>query len=116
MNPILKQIGAIFMPVKNIEEARKWYCDILGIPADGRIVFGHLYIITMSGTEIVLDSKIFSKDNVFRTPPFHFNTTDIEKAYKYMKGKNVEIVTEIQFDQWFNFKDPDGNHLMICQC
>ncbi|MEY2196968.1 VOC family protein, partial [Neobacillus sp. BF23-41] len=31
MNPILNQIGTVFIPVRNIEEARNWYCDILGL-------------------------------------------------------------------------------------
>src|SRR5699024_7544734 len=30
-SPILKQIGTIFIPVSNIEKARDWYCDILGV-------------------------------------------------------------------------------------
>jgi len=30
MNPVLNQIGTVFIPVSNIEKARDWYCDILG--------------------------------------------------------------------------------------
>lgn len=70
----------------------------------------------MNGTGIVLDSKIFSAENIFKSPTFHFNTTNIEQAYEYMKDKNVELTTEIVHNQWFNFKDPDGNHLMVCKC
>ncbi|WP_342558317.1 hypothetical protein [Metasolibacillus sp. FSL K6-0083] len=73
MNPILNQVGTVFIPVSNIEEARKWYCDILGLSADGEILFGHLYIVPMNGTEI-------------------------------------------EHNHWFNFKDPDGNYLMVCKC
>lgn len=116
MNPILNQVGTIFIPVSNIEEARNWYCDILGLLPDGEILFGHLYILPMNGTGIVLDSKIYSKDTIFKTPPFHLNTHHIEHAYAFMKSKNVELTTEIEHGQWFNFKDPDGNHLMVCQC
>jgi catechol 2,3-dioxygenase-like lactoylglutathione lyase family enzyme len=116
MNPILNQIGTTFIPVSNVEKARDWYCGLLGLPPDGEILLGHLYIVPMKGTGIVLDSKIFSETNLFRTPPFHLNTHDIEQAYEYMKTKNVELITEIEHNQWFTFKDPDGNHLMICQC
>ncbi|MFD0824457.1 VOC family protein [Neobacillus sp. M.A.Huq-85] len=116
MSPILNQIGTVFIPVSNIEEARNWYCDILGLPADGEILYGHLYIVPMKGTGIVLDSKIYSEDNIFNTPSFHLNTNNIELAYEYMRGKNVELTTEIEHNHWFNFKDPDGNHLMICKC
>ncbi len=39
MNPFLNQIGTVFIPVRDIEKAREWYCDILGLPADGEILF-----------------------------------------------------------------------------
>jgi catechol 2,3-dioxygenase-like lactoylglutathione lyase family enzyme len=117
MNPVLNQIGTVFIPVSNVEEARNWYCDILGLEAEGEILFGHLFIIpTTNGTGIVLDSKIYSEENIFKTPAFHFNAHDIEAAYKFMKDKNVELTTEIEHNHWFNFKDPYGNHLMVCRC
>lgn len=115
-NPILNQIGTVFIPVSNIEKARDWYCDILGLPADGEIQFGHIYVIPMNGTGIVLDSKIFSEDKIIKTPLFHLNTENIEEAYQYMKDKQVDLLTEIEHDHYFNFQDPDGNHLMICKC
>ncbi|WP_175987243.1 VOC family protein [Bacillus sp. Marseille-Q1617] len=113
--PIVNQIGAAFIPVSDVERARVWYCDILGLPSDGEILFGHLYILPMNGTDIVLDSKIYSEETIYKVPPFHLNTHNIEEAYEYMKSKNVEITTGIE-GNWFNFKDPDRNHLMICQC
>lgn len=116
MNPILNQIGTVFIPVSDISKARDWYCEILGVPADGEILFGHLYILPMQGAGLVLDSKIYDKDHVFKTPVFHLNTNDIEEAYRHMKSKNVELVTEIEHDHWFNFKDPDSNLLMVCKC
>lgn len=116
MNPILNQIGTVFIPVSNIENARDWYCDILGLPVDGEILFGHLYVVPMKGTGIVLDSKIYTEDNVFRAPAFHLNTNNIEEAYEFMKSKNVNVTSQIEHNHWFNFKDPDGNQLMICKC
>ncbi|MFC5472297.1 VOC family protein [Cohnella suwonensis] len=116
MNPILNQIGTVFIPVSNIEKARDWYCDILNLPADGEILFGHLYVLPMNGTSIVLDSKIYSPDHVFRAPAFHFNTHNIAEAFEYMRSKQVNFTTAIEHDQWFNFKDPDGNQLMVCKC
>lgn len=116
MNPIQNQIGTVFIPVSNIEQARDWYCDLLGLPNDGEILFGHLFVVPMEGTGIVLDSKIYAKDNVFRAPAFHFNTNNVEEAYAYMKAKGVDLVTGIEHNQWFNFRDPDGNLLMVSQC
>ncbi|MDX8367097.1 VOC family protein [Cytobacillus sp. Hm23] len=114
--PVLNEIGTVFIPVSNIENARDWYCDILGLPVDGEVQFGHIYVMPMKGSGIVLDSKIFSEENIFKTPLFHFNTEDIEAAYTYMKQKGVQLTSEIEHNHYFNFKDPDGNHLMICKC
>jgi catechol 2,3-dioxygenase-like lactoylglutathione lyase family enzyme len=116
MNPIKNHVGTIFIPVQNIKNSRDWYCDILGIPAEGEILFGHLYVLPMEGTGIVLDSKIYSKENVFKTPVFHLDTENIQASYDFLVKKNVELVTGIEHDHWFNFKDPDGNHIMVCKC
>lgn len=117
MNPIQHEIGTIFIPVSNIEKARDWYCRVFNFPKDHEILFEHLYILPMNnGTNIVLDCKIFSEDAVYKHPVCHFNTQDIKEAYNYLKNKEVTIITEIEHNHWFNFKDPDGNVLMICQC
>lgn len=116
MNPIQNRIGTVFIPVSNIERARDWYCDILNLPMNGEILYGHLYVIPMEGTSIVLDSKIYAEDHVFRAPAFHFNTEDIEEAFNYMRSKDVNLTTPIEHNHWFNFKDPDGNQLMVCKC
>lgn len=42
-------------------------------------------------------------------------TDHIERAYQYAKESGIDILTNIQNNQWFNIKDPDGNVLMICQ-
>ena len=115
-NPILKQIGTVFIPVSNIEKARDWYCDILGLETDGEIQFGHLYVIPMEGTGIVLDSKIYSEDRIFKVPAFHFNTKCIEEAFYFMRKQDVDLITPLEHNHFFNFKDPDGNILMICKC
>ncbi|MBM7692148.1 catechol 2,3-dioxygenase-like lactoylglutathione lyase family enzyme [Peribacillus deserti] len=115
-SPILNQIGTVFIPVSNIEMARDWYCEILGLQADGNIQLGHIYVLPMNGTGIVLDSKIYSAENIIKTPLFHFNADNIEEAYEFMKNKKVELITGIEHNHYFNFKDPDGNLLMVCKC
>ena len=116
MKPIINKIGTVFIPVSNIEKARDWYSDILGLPIEGEILFDHLYVLPMEGTSIVLDSKIYSEDKIYKIPAFHFNTNNIEEAYNYMKSKNVNVITAIEHNHWFNFKDLDGNILMVCKC
>ena len=114
-HPIFNQISGVFIPVRNIEQARDWYCEILGLPADGEILLGHLYVIPMNGPSVVLDSKIFAEDKVYKVPAFQFKTNNIQQAYEFMKAKNVQLTTGIENNHWFNFKDPDGNLLMVCQ-
>ncbi|WP_010647257.1 VOC family protein [Oceanobacillus massiliensis] len=116
MSPILNEVGTVFIPVSNIGRARDWYCDILGLTTEEEVQFGHLFVIPMNGTGIVLDSKLYSEDSIFIKPAFHFNTKDIHKAYEYMKSKDVELISSIEHGHWFNFKDPDGNVLMVCKC
>ncbi|WP_042222316.1 VOC family protein [Oceanobacillus manasiensis] len=115
-HPIQNQIGTVFIPVKNIEEARDWYSDILGLEKEGEIQFGHLYVLPMDGTGIVLDSKIYSEDSIFKAPAFHLNSKNIEEAFQFMKDKGVNLITEIEHGHYFNFADPDGNVLMVCKC
>ncbi|MGG1658392.1 VOC family protein [Brevibacillus sp. NRS-1366] len=33
-SPIKTQVGSIFVPVKDIEKARSWYCQVLGLSED----------------------------------------------------------------------------------
>ncbi|WP_226580053.1 VOC family protein [Halobacillus litoralis] len=115
-SPVLNQIGTVFVPVRHIERARDWYCDLLGLPNDREILFGHLYVLPMKGTGMVLDSKIYEEGKEYQTPVFHLDTKDINAAYEFMRHKGVELVTDIRHDHYFNIKDPDGNLLMICQC
>ncbi|SEB40000.1 VOC family protein [Paenibacillus sp. GP183] len=115
MNPVLNQIGGVFIPVSNIENARDWYCDILGLPVDGEILFGHLYVLPMKGPDIVLDSKIYAEDKIYKVPAFQLSTNDIHQSYEFMRAKQVQITTVIEHNKWFNFKDPDGNLLMVCK-
>ena len=114
MSPIERQIGIVFVPVSDIQKSRDWYCDLLGVPADGDILHDHLYVLPMQGPSLILDSKIYSEDAVFQVPAVALTTANVHAAHKYLKSKSTEVM-DIQFDKWFNFKDPDGNLLMICQ-
>lgn len=39
----------------------------------------------MKGTDTVLDSKIYSEENLIKFQPFHMITEDIKESYKYKK-------------------------------
>lgn len=111
----LDKIGGVFIPVSNIEQARDWYCDILDLPTDGEIHFGHIYVLPLNGQNIILDSKIHAPEHIHKVPAFQLLTDDIKRSYEYLKQKNVHITTEIENGHWFNFKDLDGNIIMVCK-
>ncbi|WP_338020581.1 VOC family protein [Alkalihalobacterium alkalinitrilicum] len=44
MSAILNKIGTVFIPVRDIEESKNWYCEILGLNAEVEILYEHLFI------------------------------------------------------------------------
>lgn len=112
-HPIKREIGAVFVPVRDIEAARAWYCDLLGLAALPEILFGHICVIPMrEGSGFVLDSESFVAPHDHK-PVFHFNSDDISAAFAYMRAKGVTLVGEITNGVFFNFRDPDGNLFMV---
>lgn len=121
-SPIRNKVGSIFIPVRDIERARSWYCRVLGLDeADCPILSGHLCPLPMQGTGIILDTmpRWGGADPggppVFETPAFMLMTADLPGSLIYMKTLGVDLVTEIEHDHWFVVKDPDSNKLMICR-
>lgn len=112
-HPIKREIGAVFVPVRDIEAARAWYCDLLGLATRPDIFFGHICVIPMrDGSGLVLDSKDFVAPHDGK-PVFHLNSDDIPAAFAYMREKGVALAGEITDGIFFNFRDPDGNLLMV---
>ncbi|WP_409340707.1 VOC family protein [Paenibacillus sp. MBLB4367] len=121
-SPVKNKIGSVFIPVRDIEKARSWYCRLLGFQeADCHIMNGHLCSLPMQGAGILLDTMPMwgGQDPegapAIQTPAFMFLTDDLQCSFAYMKEIGVELVTEIEHDHWFVVKDPDGNKLMICR-
>ncbi|MGU3473639.1 VOC family protein [Paenibacillus sp. D51F] len=121
-SPVKNKVGSYFVPVRNIEASRSWYCKVLGLmEADCPIHFGHLCPLPMQGTGMILDTmpKWGGSDPdgapSIQTPAFMLLTDKLEESLAYMKALGVRLVTEIEHDQWFVVLDPDGNKLMICR-
>ncbi|QCJ45355.1 VOC family protein [Bacillus sp. S3] len=113
-------MGGVFIPVSDIEKAKKWYSEILGLEG-GEIYFGHIYTAPMDGTAgLILDTMPKWRDekgniSPYQVPSIQFVTDDIHVSFQFMKDNNVELLTEIEDDFYFVFRDPDGNVLMICK-
>jgi catechol 2,3-dioxygenase-like lactoylglutathione lyase family enzyme len=120
-SPIMNKIGNVFIPVRDIEKARTWYCKFLGLNPDCEIMLGHLCPLPMEGAGVILDTmpmwggKEPGGAPNLQTPAFMFMTNDLQASYNYAIENNVTLVTDIQHDKWFVIKDPDDNMLMICK-
>lgn len=121
-SPVKNKVGSIFVPVRDIEKSRRWYCQVLGLrEEDCSIMNGHLCPLPMEGTAVILDTMPkWGGDQPggapsIETPAFMLMTEDLQSSLEYMKTIGVELVTEIEHNHWFVVKDPDGNKLMICR-
>lgn len=122
-SPIKREVGNVFIPVSNIERARAWYRDVLGLSV-GEVEMGHLCHIPMeNGPGLLLDQKLTPDDvgakvQIGAYPLFMFLTDDIDASLAFLRARGVEILeyggTVIQNGHWFNFRDCEGNMLMIC--
>ncbi|MBM7553635.1 VOC family protein [Thalassobacillus pellis] len=119
-SPVKNKIGLAFIPVRDIQKAKEWYSKILGL-SDGNDYFDHLFAAPMEGTTgLMLDTMPKWRNekgdiSPYQVPAIQFLTEDIHASYKFMEQLGVEMVTEVEYDQYFIFKDPDGNMLMVCQ-
>ena len=122
MSPIKSKVGSIFIPVRDIERARSWYCRLLGLKEpDYDIIMGHLCPLPMEGAGIILDTMpLWGGDKPDGAPPivtpaFMLLTEDVQHSLHYVNELGIEVVTGMEHGEWFVIKDPDGNKLMICQ-
>ncbi|MCQ6559044.1 VOC family protein [Paenibacillus mendelii] len=120
-SPIKNKVGGVFIPVKDIERARDWYCKLLGIPADCEIMAGHLCPLPMQGTGLILDTMpMWGGEEPGGAPPITtpicmLLTSDLDASYVFAQESGMELVSAIEHNHWFVVKDPDGNLIMICR-
>ncbi|NBD24555.1 VOC family protein [Paenibacillus sp. T1] len=121
-SPVKNKIGSLFVPVRDIEASRGWYCRVLGLEESRcEIMNGHLCPLPMEGAGLILDTMPMWGGRepggapTFETPAFMLMTGDLEGSLAYMQALGAELVTGIEHDHWFVVKDPDGNKLMICR-
>lgn len=122
-SPIACKVNNVFIHVSNLEKSSEWYSDLLGLPFNKDNVESPVYNIPItSETGLTLDDHTF--DPEFKLNPsdhvlFNFFVPNIDEAYEFVKNKGITIVREIERIgdfAYFNFKDLDGNVLMICNC
>ncbi|SIT75610.1 VOC family protein [Edaphobacillus lindanitolerans] len=120
-SPIACKINNVFIHVSNLKQSARWYSDLLGIPFPEEAIESPVYNIPVtSETGLTLDDHTF--DPGFELKPsghvlFNFYVRDIDEAHRFITGKGIPVVREIErFGEfaYFNIQDPDGNVLMVC--
>lgn len=121
MKSVIKEIGSIFIPVKDLEKSIKWYEDVLDFKLTVNWGLGATLKIHNNTTVLGLIQvsekqpvEFMNKENS-KTSYYNFLTEDIQYSYKSLKQNNVKVY-EIQDHGDFyllNFEDPDGNILSM---
>ncbi|WP_214482978.1 VOC family protein [Bacillus sp. SM2101] len=117
MAATIDRLGSVFIHVKDLKKSTEWYSKILEQPAPDEDPQGPCHWFDMGeGRGVLLDDNRNNRDDV--RPSFMLHTEDVHKAYKLVIDNGGEIIREIERDEmvaFFNFKDPDGNVVMVCE-
>ncbi len=116
---ILQGIDTVIIRVSNIEDAKSWYIEKLGL--------SHVYEnaelkLVVLGTAGPTSLTIWETEQKIQVNPRTssypiFTTLDAKEAHVELKQRSV-TVEELITDQgvtYFTFRDPDNNVLEVCQ-
>ena len=114
----LKGIDTIVLQVSDLNRSKAWYIqnlDFKSMYEDEQIAL--VVLDTFGPTSLTLRATK-EKISVHRTTASYpiFRTTSAALAHEKLKQKGIEV-GELTADAvtYFNFRDPDGNMLEICQ-
>lgn len=122
-SPLFNKVNNVFIHVSNLKKSAEWYSNLLGIPFNTEEVESPVYNIPVnSETGLTLDDHTF--DPSFKLMPsdhvlFNFLVENVDEAHEFIFSNGITITKEIERIgdfAYFNFQDPDGNVLMICNC
>ncbi|WP_158633931.1 VOC family protein [Radiobacillus deserti] len=113
------KIGAVFIPVTDIDRAVSWYKDILDLEHVGtwpdnegadfyfRKEEQYLTLVKVQKK----DPLTFTANTNYPNPYFNFTTSDLEGYHKTLQSKGVKVsnIEDHGPIMLFNFYDPDGN-------
>jgi catechol 2,3-dioxygenase-like lactoylglutathione lyase family enzyme len=110
--PVLESIGVIFRHVEDLDKARSFYSETLGLQQAWQSTDGATAYTTGSGPVMIVTKK---GNGIESLTDFNFETPDISHAYRSMKASGVEV-GEIKITgstSMFFFHDPDGHTMMV---
>jgi len=114
---ILPKIGAVFVPVSDIERSITWYCNLLKSPEEESTHDNKIYSIELENNiTIILDANKPVKNS--SQPLFYLFTENIQMTRQYLVKNAIEIildVVDIGSLKILSFKDPDDNQIMVAE-
>lgn len=115
-SPILPRISGVFIDVKDMNSAARWYTDLLGLPFNEKETDSPIYNLQVTkGPVLLLDQHRYLRHENF-TELCYFETDDIHAAYAYSLQQGFEVAGEPNhFHDLSEFTviDPDGNRIVI---
>ncbi len=104
-----------FLPVDNMEEAKKYYEKVLGLKKKFDFPDKGMAAFNIGNEELAI---ILKDKNKFKNlkPTIWFEVEDVLVLYKQMKEKGIDFLTEpfkIGTGNAVEFEDPFGNRLGI---
>jgi glyoxylase I family protein len=110
---IKKEIIGVFVYVRDLKAAVKWYEEKLGL-VPGDYDYRHFAEMTLEGKYVL---HLFPSEGEFlyKRAAFTFDTDDLGNAHQLLIERDVEVTPIASYGDHssFTFNDPDGNELMI---
>jgi catechol 2,3-dioxygenase-like lactoylglutathione lyase family enzyme len=104
---LIKRIHHVTFPVKDMKKAVDFYENVLGLKKTGE--WGNYAVFDVGGVELA-----FGLNEEFQ---MYLLVDDVDVAYKTLKDKGVEFVTEPKDQFWggrtATFVDSDGNKFIL---
>jgi catechol 2,3-dioxygenase-like lactoylglutathione lyase family enzyme len=116
----------LMIGVTNMEEAKRFYADVLGFAVTQDYGKGDAHWVNVSvpdgGVSLTLTTYLGNHLQP-GTMSLYLATPDIQQAFDELTAKGIEPTDQISDDlfgpgsgvKWFRFADPDGNVLTIAQ-
>lgn len=113
----LGPIGQISRSVRDIEEAERWYKEVLGL--EHLYTFGTLCFFDCAGTRLYLTQE---GDEPTPESILYFRVPDIDAAYDELRSRGVEFTNaphrihrhDDGTEEWMTFfNDPEGRPLAL---
>ncbi|MFC0675195.1 VOC family protein [Brachybacterium hainanense] len=114
--PIRREIGQVFIPVRDIRRAAAWYGRLLDAEVSEPSHGDSIVEIPMdSGPRLALDANApYTPDG---PPRFFWWADDLDAVVTHLRELDVELasdVVDIGSVAFVQFRDPDGTLLMVC--